>query len=79
MSQELIVVGGGNAGLAAAVTASELGLRTVVLEKTDRLGGQLHWSSGHFSAAGTRRQRQRGIDDDPYQALPGRDGDRPPS
>jgi fumarate reductase flavoprotein subunit len=63
MNPDLVVVGCGNAGLAAAVTASELGLRTVVVEKTDRLGGQLHWSSGHFSAAGTRRQRQRGIDD----------------
>lgn len=59
----LLVVGGGNAGLAAAVTAGELGIPTVVLEKTDRLGGQLHWSSGHFSAAGARRQRARGIVD----------------
>ncbi len=61
----LIIVGGGNAGLAAAVRSSQLGMSTVLIEKTDRLGGQLHWSSGHFSAAGTRRQRQSGIEDHP--------------
>lgn len=62
-STSLLIVGGGNAGLAAAVTAGELGIPTIVVEKTERLGGQLHWSSGHFSAAGTRRQRRRGIVD----------------
>jgi len=60
---DLLIVGGGNAGLAAAVTAGELGLDTVVVEKTDRLGGQLHWSSGHFSAAGTGLQHRGGIAD----------------
>ena len=63
----LLIVGGGNAGLAAAVTAGELGIPTTLLEKTDRLGGQLHWSSGHFSAAGTRLQRERGISDSPAE------------
>ena len=62
---DVVVVGGGPAGLAAAVTASELGLRSVLIEKTSRLGGQLHASAGRFSAAGTRLQRQRGIDDSP--------------
>lgn len=62
---DLVIVGGGNAGLAAAAAAGEHGLRTLVLEKTDEVGGQLHWSSGHFSAAGTRRQAQRGISDHP--------------
>ena len=61
--KNLLIVGGGNAGLAAAVTAGELGIPTTVLEKTDQLGGQLRWSSGHFSAAGTRRQLARDITD----------------
>lgn len=60
---DLLIVGGGNAGLAAAVTAGELGLDTIVVEKTDRLGGQLHWSSGHFSGAGTELQQRHGITD----------------
>lgn len=65
MSAQLIIVGGGTAGLAAAVTATELGIDAIVLEKTERLGGQLHWSFGQFSAAGTRRQARCGIEDSP--------------
>ncbi len=61
----LVIVGAGTAGLAAAATAAEAGLPAVVVEKTDRVGGMLHWSSGHFSGAGTSRQRMRGIDDHP--------------
>jgi fumarate reductase flavoprotein subunit len=62
---DLVIVGGGNAGLAAAAAAGERGLRTLIVEKADEPGGQLHWSSGHFSAAGARRQVERGIEDHP--------------
>lgn len=64
---DLLIIGGGTAGLAAAVTAAELGLRAIVVEKTDDLGGQLHWSFGQFSAAGTRLQREHGIEDTPEE------------
>lgn len=66
---DLVVVGAGNAGLAAAATARECGLRVCVIEKTARLGGQLEVSSAQFSAAGTRRQRERGIVDHPEMHL----------
>lgn len=62
---DMIVIGGGNAGLAAAGSAAQFGLRVCLVEKTDRLGGQLPWSSAHFSAAGTARQRRMGIVDHP--------------
>lgn len=62
---EVVIVGGGPAGLAAAATASELGMRSIVIEKTSRLGGQLHVSAGRFSGAGTRLQSRRGIEDSP--------------
>jgi fumarate reductase flavoprotein subunit len=62
---DLLIVGGGNAGLAAAAAAGEFGLHCTVVEKASRLGGQLYWSSAHFSAAGTARQRARGIHDHP--------------
>jgi fumarate reductase flavoprotein subunit len=62
-----VIVGAGTAGLAAAVTAGELGQHVVVIEKTRQIGGMLHWSSGHFSAAGTRLQRERGISDTPQE------------
>ena len=63
MPDRVIVVGGGPAGLAAAISAAEAGGRVTLLEKQDRLGGMLHWATGQFSAAGTRRQRAAGIAD----------------
>jgi thioredoxin reductase (NADPH) len=41
--QDVIILGGGPAGLSAALWCSELGLTSVILEKQARLGGQLHW------------------------------------
>src|SRR5688572_14245996 len=43
---DLVVVGGGQAGLAAAAYAAERGLRVVVCEKTDRFGGSAALSAG---------------------------------
>ncbi|HEV7732332.1 MAG TPA: FAD-dependent oxidoreductase [Candidatus Binatia bacterium] len=39
MEADLVVVGGGSAGMAAAVTGSRLGLRTVLVEEAPFLGG----------------------------------------
>ena len=58
-----VIVGGGNAGLVVAARLSELGCPALLIEKGDHLGGQLTWSSGQFSAAGTNRQRRHGIVD----------------
>jgi succinate dehydrogenase/fumarate reductase flavoprotein subunit len=60
---DLIVVGAGTAGLPCAYEAATHGARVLVLEKSDEIGGTLHISGGHMSAAGTRRQRERGIGD----------------
>jgi succinate dehydrogenase/fumarate reductase flavoprotein subunit len=43
----IIVVGGGLAGLVAALRAIELGVRVTLLEKGDRLGGSFIYSSGY--------------------------------
>ena len=40
-ARRLVVVGGGPAGLAAAVEAGHAGREVVLLERTDRLGGQI--------------------------------------
>ena len=42
-----VVVGGGLAGLVAALQAIELGARVTLLEKGDRLGGSFIYSSGY--------------------------------
>lgn len=68
---KVAVIGGGASGLAAAVTAAELGAQVVVLERMDRIGkkllatgngrcnlGNLHAAPEHFSTRNRRRLEQ---------------------
>ncbi|HPF25929.1 MAG TPA: FAD-dependent oxidoreductase [Steroidobacteraceae bacterium] len=64
---DVIVAGGGTAGMPLAIFAAQRGARVLVLERNDKLGGTLHMSSGQLSAAGTRLQAQRAIDDSPQK------------
>jgi succinate dehydrogenase/fumarate reductase flavoprotein subunit len=64
---DVVVVGGGGAGLAAAIEASALGRRVVLLEKNPQLGGSTAWSVGSISATNTRHQLRRGILDSPAE------------
>ena len=41
MKHDLIVVGGGPAGMFAAITAAKQGKRVLLLERNDRLGKKL--------------------------------------
>ncbi|MEL7269782.1 MAG: FAD-dependent oxidoreductase [Bacteroidota bacterium] len=60
---DILIVGAGTSGMACAITAAERGLRVGVIEKSDIIGGALHWSGGHMSAGGTRLQKRKGIED----------------
>ena len=60
---DLIIVGGGTAGLPAAIFAARRGARVLVIEASYQLGGTLFLSTGQMSAAGTRLQAQKGITD----------------
>lgn len=60
---DVIVVGAGGSGLAAACAAAERGGRVVVLEKQPQPGGTTGIAVGSFTAAGTSVQRQAGIED----------------
>ena len=62
---DVIVVGGGGAGMAAAIEAARWGRRTVLLEQNPALGGSTAWSVGSISASGTRQQKAAGIADHP--------------
>lgn len=62
---DVVVVGAGGGGLAAALAASDAGASVVVLEKLDAPGGNTALSTGSIPAAGSRFQRERGVDDDP--------------
>ncbi len=48
---EVIVVGGGSAGLAAAVSAAERGLKVLVIEKRHRVGLNTHSDRGLFASS----------------------------
>ncbi|MCY4156510.1 MAG: FAD-dependent oxidoreductase [Gammaproteobacteria bacterium] len=62
---DLIVVGGGSAGLPCAIFAAQQGARVLVVDRAHRLGGTLDRSLGQIAAAGTRLQAAQGIEDSP--------------
>lgn len=62
---DLILVGGGSAGLPAAIFAAAKGAKVLVLEGSHRIGGTLDRSGGQLSAAGTSLQAAKGITDSP--------------
>jgi fumarate reductase flavoprotein subunit len=62
---DLVVIGAGAAGLACSILAAQNGARVRLVEKTDEIGGTLHVAGGKLSAGGTRRQKERGIEDSP--------------
>ena len=62
---DVVVVGGGGAGLASAVSAAEHGVQVLLLEKMPRLGGSTGRAIGSFTSSGTYLQRRAGIADDP--------------
>ena len=62
---DLLVIGAGACGLAAAVAAHDAGLVVGVLEKRDRAGGNSALSTGSVIGAGSRFQHAAGIADAP--------------
>lgn len=62
---DFLVIGAGACGLAAAIAAHDAGMSTAILEKLPRLGGNSALSTGSVPGAGTRFQRENGIEDDP--------------
>jgi fumarate reductase flavoprotein subunit len=64
---DILVIGAGACGLAAAIAAHDAGAGVAIVEKLDRPGGNSSLSTGSVSAAGTRFQREAGIVDSPEQ------------
>ena len=60
IESDVVVVGGGLSGLAAAATAQERGVKTVVLEKMAFIGGAGNFPEGSLGI-GTRLQKKEGI------------------
>lgn len=64
-SVDVVVVGGGGAGLSAALSAAEHGASVVLVEKQPYIGGDTLVSGGYFNAARTEIQKKAGVSDDP--------------
>ncbi len=62
---DVIVVGGGGSGLAAAISAAKAGARTILLEKNAEIGGSTGMSIGSITSSGTRFQKKKGVTDTP--------------
>lgn len=62
---DVIVVGTGGSGLAAAIEARNAGARVLLIEKNASPGGSTAWSVGSVTATGTPHQRHKGIFDTP--------------
>jgi fumarate reductase flavoprotein subunit len=63
---DIVIAGGGGTGLVAALAASEHpDHRVTVLEKAPECGGNTSLSTGMVPAAGTRLQREAGIEETP--------------
>lgn len=60
---DVIVVGGGLAGLAAATTVTELGGSVILIEKMENCGGNTMRSGGTLNAVDPERQLEQGIVD----------------
>ena len=62
---DVVIVGSGAAGLAAAVEARKAGSSVIVLEKMGSIGGNSGISQGLMSVPGTPVQEKLGIHDSP--------------
>jgi len=75
---DVVVVGGGGAGLAAAIEAANAGRSVMLLEKGGELHGSTAWSVGSVSASATPHQIRKGIADRPedhWRDMAGFNGD----
>jgi fumarate reductase flavoprotein subunit len=62
---ELLIIGAGNAGMAAAATAAELGMDIIVAEKGEAVGDTRHW----LGAVNSKYVLEAGVEDDKGKLL----------
>ncbi len=66
---DVVVIGSGFAGLAAAIEAKQAGARVIIIEKMGVPGGNSAINGGLLAVAGSPLQSQTGINDSPTQLL----------
>ena len=62
---DVVIVGTGFAGLAAAIEAHDAGTKVVILEKARVIGGNSMIASGAYNSANPEKQKAQGIEDSP--------------
>ena len=60
---DILVVGGGLAGISAAIKAAQNGANVILIEKTAVIGGSSAYSGGGIGASGSSIQKEYDIDD----------------
>lgn len=65
MEADVVIIGGGGAGLSAAVVASRLGSDVIIVERNSILGGNSLLAGSIMQASGTPQQEALGIEDSP--------------
>lgn len=67
MLADILIIGAGSAGMTCAICAAQKGKKVLVIEKSDTVGGTLHYTAGHLSGAATNRQTNKNITDSPKE------------
>lgn len=66
---DVLVVGSGFAGMAAALAAAQSGAKVIVIEKMAFLGGNSSISGGMLAVPGSSVQKEQGIEDSPEKLM----------
>jgi len=69
MTTDVVVVGGGAAGMAATVRLEQLGKNVILLEKASFLGGTISVSGGSQVVMGSKLQAEAGVTDDSVDSM----------
>lgn len=69
LTTDVVVIGAGGTGLAAAATAAEKGAKVLLIEKMPFAGGSSALAGGAIIGAGTSYQEAAGIDDSTEEVL----------
>lgn len=66
---DLVIIGGGGAGMTACIRAAELGIDTVLVEKMSFMGGAISISGGNQVVSGSKLQEDAGVTDDSVESM----------
>lgn len=69
LETQLVIIGGGGAGMTACIRAAELGLDVVLVEKMPFMGGAISVSGGNQVVMGSDLQKNAGVTEDSAESM----------